>query len=215
MSFLDLDARQHEWMVICTHCHFDHIGDIETFARSGATILASGYDKDYLDPKNRAANSLCEAFGTTTPNYDVTKYLDSGEKLQYNGTDLGLQALHTPGHTPDSLAIYDEKEHWLFTGDTVYQRVATMPWGERQDVPIILPLQGNWRELVSSLKTLIAFVEKQESQLSKEQRTRLSVLYRTLWRPLWRRSLRRAEDGGNGPRQCLSSTARLLSIVPT
>ena len=176
---LHIDSKKYEYMVICTHCHFDHIGGIEAFARSGARILASGYDNEFLDPKNRTANSLCEAFGTSTPSYDVTRYLESGEKLQHNGIGLGLQALQTPGHTPDSLAIYDEREQWLFTGDTLYKRVATMPWGEQQDVPIILPLQGNWREFVASLEMLLAFVKSRESQLSSEQRIRLAAGHTT------------------------------------
>jgi glyoxylase-like metal-dependent hydrolase (beta-lactamase superfamily II) len=64
---LDIGVKKYEYMVICTHCHFDHVGGIEAFARSGATIVASGNDKEFLHPQSRAANYLCEAFGTPTP----------------------------------------------------------------------------------------------------------------------------------------------------
>jgi len=150
-------------MVICTHCHFDHIGGLETFASLGAIIVASGHDRTFVDKKNRDANSLCSAFGMATPAYDITHFAENGERLQYAGIDLGLRVLLTPGHTPDSLAVYDEKRRWLFTGDTCYKRCAVMPWGEQQDVPIVFPLQGNWKDWTETMDKLIAFVETEDS----------------------------------------------------
>lgn len=168
-----------EFIVICTHCHFDHIGGIEAFAEAGAAILASAYDPLFLDPENRSGNSLCDAFKTKTPKYNITKYLFYGEKVEHRGTSLGLMALHTPGHTPDSLAIYDEQERWLFTGDTIYKRVATMPWGERQAVPIILPLQGDWKAFVASIKKLLGFVNHEDQQSASGHRIRLAAGHTT------------------------------------
>ena len=172
-------ASEYPFMVICTHCHFDHIGGIEAFAREGAAILASAYDPAFLDPKDRSANSLCEAFGTPTPKFEVTKYCFYGEKLEHEGHDLNLMVLHTPGHTPDSMAIYDSQERWLFTGDTLYKRVATMPWGEIQDVPIILPLQGDWRAFIASMNKLLAFAKMEEQNATSDQRLRLAAGHTT------------------------------------
>ena len=171
-----------EWLVICTHCHFDHIGGIEAFAQAGAKILASGYDRDFVASKNRSANSLCSAFGTGTPEYEIDVLAADQERVSFEGVDLGLQILHTPGHTPDSLAIYDQKERWLFVGDTCYKRVATMPWDEQQDVPIILPLQGNWKDFVSSLQKLKRFVEAEEHEAESnppDQHVRLAAGHTT------------------------------------
>jgi glyoxylase-like metal-dependent hydrolase (beta-lactamase superfamily II) len=168
-----------EYIVICTHCHFDHIGGIEPFAKAGASILASAYDPLFLDPSTRGKHSLCEAFGTETPQYEITKFLFYGEKIQHKGKDLGLLALHTQGHTPDSLTIYDSRERWLFSGDSVYKRVATMPWGEEQDVPIILPLQGNWKNFKASLRKLLAFVEYEDRGYDWSERIRLAAGHTT------------------------------------
>lgn len=163
------DAKHYEYFIICSHCHFDHIGGIEAFTKvSGTTIVASGFDPNFNSKENRPANSLCEAFGNPTPNYDIDILAGNGDWLSYKDSDLGLQVLHTPGHTPDSLTIYDDAEHWLFVGDTCYYRVADMPWGERQDVPIILPLQGNWKHFVSTLDTLISFTRGKESKLGSQ-----------------------------------------------
>ncbi|KAK6428838.1 hypothetical protein LTR95_015018 [Oleoguttula sp. CCFEE 5521] len=149
------EKRQWSFLVIFTHCHFDHIGAIESFAQDGATVVASGYDKDFISPENLPRNSFCKAFGVDTPKYKVTHFAGDNEGLSHKHEDLGLTALHTPGHTPDSLAIYDTKERWLFTGDTFYQRAATMPWAEKQDVPILFPPQGNWHDWCASLHKLL------------------------------------------------------------
>ncbi|GAB7326943.1 hypothetical protein MBLNU13_g10902t1 [Cladosporium sp. NU13] len=171
-----------DFMVVCTHCHFDHIGGIEAFSHAGAEIVASGHDREFLRPEWRDANSLCGAFGMPTPRYEIRHFAEDGEELEHKGHGLGLQVIHTPGHTPDSLTIYDEAERWLFVGDTCYQRFATMPWGEEQAVPIILPLQGNWRDFIASIYTLYEFVQQTEASLgngSADRRMRLAAGHTT------------------------------------
>jgi len=158
------DTYTWRFVVICTHCHFDHIGGIEAFATSGAGVIASSYDKDFLSPENLPANSFCEAFGLDTPKYTITHFAGDGEKVHHKGLDLGLTAIHTPGHTPDSLAIYDTNERWLFTGDAFYQRVALMPWGEEQDEPILFPSHGNWHDWICSVRRLLTIAEQEDAK---------------------------------------------------
>lgn len=181
-EILSSEHASFNFMVVCTHCHFDHIGGIEAFSRAGAAIVASGHDREFLRSEWREANSLCGAFGMPTPKYEIRHFAGDGEELEHQGHGLGLQVIHTPGHTPDSLAIYDEVERWLFVGDTCYQRFATMPWGEEQAVPIILPLQGNWRDFIASIHTLHEFVLQKEASLdngSTDRRIRLAAGHTT------------------------------------
>lgn len=181
-EILSSEQASFDFIVVCTHCHFDHIGGIEAFSNAGARIVASGHDRDFLRPERRNVNSLCGAFGMQMPKYEISHYAEDGEELEHKGHGLGLQLIHTPGHTPDSIAIYDEAERWLFIGDTCYQRFATMPWGEEQAVPIILPLQGNWRDFTASIHTLHAFVLQTEATLddtSTETRIRLAAGHTT------------------------------------
>jgi glyoxylase-like metal-dependent hydrolase (beta-lactamase superfamily II) len=35
--------------------------------------------------------------------------------------DIGLQVIHTPGHSPGSVSLYWPSEKALFTGDTVFK----------------------------------------------------------------------------------------------
>lgn len=165
-DFIDTNVlewdKQYEYMVISTHVHFDHIGGMEAFYDAGADIVASGYDPDFVAPENRAANSLCANFNVPTPQYEVSQLVDDRSRIKHNGRDLGLVAVFTPGHTPDSLAVFDEGERFIMTGDTVYRRIAHLPWGETQDVPIILVLQSNWKDWVGSLQTLADFIKTNE-----------------------------------------------------
>ncbi|KAK5169373.1 uncharacterized protein LTR77_005348 [Saxophila tyrrhenica] len=172
------EAEKSEYMVLSSHVHFDHIGGMEPFAQSGAEIVSSSYNKSFVAPQNRAANALTTAFGVKTPQYTISKYADQHERLSYKGVDLGLIALHTPGHTPDSQAYYDEGERWIYTGDTLYKRVVKLPW-DTQDVPIILPLQGNWTEFVASIEELYAFVKEKDRGFSKDKRVKIGAGHTT------------------------------------
>lgn len=55
--------------------------------------------------------------------------------------------MHTPGHTPDSLSLYDPEERTLFVGDTLYENTA-----------ITFPAQGDPEAYRASLDKLLAFV---------------------------------------------------------
>ncbi|KAM0712013.1 hypothetical protein Q7P37_011107 [Cladosporium fusiforme] len=174
-NVLNSNQNGFEFLIICTHCHYDHIGGIEAFSTSGAKIVASGHDLDFLSPDMREENSLCGAFDMKTPRYEVDYYASDGERLNHHGHDLGLCMIHTPGHTPDSMAIYDQEERWLFIGDTCYQRVATMPWTEEQDVAIILPLQGNWKDFVATLQKLRDFVAEEDAKPASSTRREMKL----------------------------------------
>lgn len=157
----------YEYLVFCTHCHFDHIGGIEPFSDAGAEIVASSFNRSFIAPGNRDANSLCSAFGIELPEYDIDRFVADGQRLKHKGQDLGLVVLQTPGHTPDSLALYDEEESWIFVGDTIYKHIGNMPWGETQDVPLILVAQSDWSQFISSISKLHNFVDSEETKTSK------------------------------------------------
>ncbi len=162
------EGEEYEYLVFCTHCHFDHIGGIEAFSDGGAQIVASSFNKSFLAPENRDANSLCSAFGTKLPEYQIDRFVADGQRLKHRGKDLGLVVLHTPGHTPDSLALYDEHESWIFVGDTLYQRSKEQPWRETQVVPIVLVVQSDWADYVASLKKLHDFIDSTQTHSSTQ-----------------------------------------------
>jgi len=80
--------------VVATHEHFDHVSTISELASNlGAKVVAH-------------ENSPIEC--------DMR--VKDGEELKLGGK--GVKVLFTPGHTEDSICLYDGKE--VFTGDTLF-----------------------------------------------------------------------------------------------
>ncbi|KAI0671609.1 beta-lactamase-like protein [Trametes maxima] len=141
------------YVVVLSHCHYDHILGVEQFAKD-SPILASGYDAAFLTPEHLPEHSLCASLGIQTPSYTPTLLPHRSPVLSKDGIPLRVTLLHTPGHTPDELALLDEVEGVLYVGDTLYE------WA-----PIIFPNEGSivvWLETVDSLIALVAHSGKGE-----------------------------------------------------
>lgn len=157
-----LEAER-RYLIICTHCHYDHILGLTHFQTPSTCILASSYDKSFIQ-ENLPEHSLCKFIGVPTPEYTVSYWADDLDKLSFDGTLLHLQILHTPGHTPDELAWYDEHERHLYVGDSFYERVANHNAYEQ---PIIFSKEGNWVSYMQSLEKLLRFVEERNEEPDK------------------------------------------------
>jgi glyoxylase-like metal-dependent hydrolase (beta-lactamase superfamily II) len=119
--------------IINTHTHHDHIGDNWQF--SGAIL---GVRSDFASQNARgsfdeAQNELqpgmiWEEYLPTDFNretyrihpYKVNTYVQEGDRIDL-GDDQKLQVIATPGHSPDSISLLDEKHRLLFAGDAFYQ----------------------------------------------------------------------------------------------
>ena len=171
-------GSQKDYVVICSHCHFDHIGKIATpteapanrHAHQGAitqftdapksAIWASSYDKPFIEGEDRLpTSSLCHFFGIETPQYKITHWADDGQHILAGegGEDLGLVIYHTPGHTPDELAVWDPQERVIFVGDTLYE------WAR-----IAFPLEGDLRLYSNTLGKLQSLVATWNSDSSHQ-----------------------------------------------
>ena len=149
-------------LVINTHCHFDHVGGNAGLESTvAATIAASGHNRDFtsaaLDPQRDASLAKMVECTELAP-YEVAKWLDDRERIRLNREDEtdddGLVVLHTPGHTPDSLCLYLERERILFVGDTIYPHA-----------PIILANKDSGlNAFKASIASLIDFVREQEEK---------------------------------------------------
>ncbi|KAL4247218.1 Ribonuclease Z/Hydroxyacylglutathione hydrolase-like protein [Abortiporus biennis] len=136
-----------KYIVALTHCHYDHILGIESFAKD-SEILVSGHSPSFISPTNLPTHSLCKRLGVKTPQY-TPKLVPHGYAILPDSSSLDSLGviLHTPGHTPDELAIWDESERMLYVGDTLYE------WAH-----IIFPNEGSivtWFQTIDSLITLV------------------------------------------------------------
>jgi glyoxylase-like metal-dependent hydrolase (beta-lactamase superfamily II) len=169
-----------KYVIICSHCHYDHILGIPQFLSVEPTIIASDFDRSFL-LKDLDKHSLCKYVEISTPKYDIAHWARHMEFFSFSGIPFRIQFLHVPGHTPDSLAWYDLDEHHLYVGDTFYERkrskkipglpdnAGQVPGLPATQAAIIFPEEGgNWIQYMSSLDMLLSFVVYQNMELRRQ-----------------------------------------------
>jgi len=110
MSAIKKDMNTIEW-VINTHGHFDHIGGNGYFLN--AKVAIHELDAPILEKGNEEL-SFCDFFDGRLYPRKVDRKLRDGDEIN------GLKVIHTPGHSPGSICLYDEKNKILFSGDTIF-----------------------------------------------------------------------------------------------
>ena len=115
--------------VVNSHTHNDHVGDNWRFSD------VYGMDTDFTRANARGSNEdaqaelapdeICgalpagfDAKAYATKPFHITHWLHDGDKIDLGGRTL--KVIGTPGHTPDAIALLDEKNGLLFTGDSFY-----------------------------------------------------------------------------------------------
>jgi glyoxylase-like metal-dependent hydrolase (beta-lactamase superfamily II) len=163
------------YLIICTHCHNDHILGIPDFItpKCDTTILASSYDPSFI-LDDLPTHSGCLDLGLPTPTYEVSYWAGHLETISHQSVSLHIQILHTPGHTPDELAWYDSAERHLYVGDTFYELRSPFV-----STPIIFPQEGNWVDYMHSLRILREFIEEQNSKDASAPRLKIGSAHIT------------------------------------
>ena len=111
--------------IVLTHCHVDHVrGAAALKAATGARVVVHEGDADFVSGKARypsPGGAMGFVFGAMSPFFRTTP-VEPDQRLK-EGDRIGRFAvIHTPGHTPGSIALYDEENKVLFVGDTVQFR---------------------------------------------------------------------------------------------
>lgn len=163
------------YLIICTHCHNDHILGIPDFTTPmcDTTILASSYDPSFITD-DLPTHSGCQDLGIPTPEYEVSYWARHLETITHNSLSLNIQILHTPGHTPDELAWYDSTERHLYVGDTFYELRSPFV-----STPIMFPQEGDWVDYMNSLRILGAFVDEENSKHASAPRLKIGCAHIT------------------------------------
>jgi glyoxylase-like metal-dependent hydrolase (beta-lactamase superfamily II) len=113
--------------ILVTHVHTDHIGGVPKLVRRlGVGVMAYREEVPYLEGKENLPTSswlqrAMRWLGDLLPGEDrgieVARDLQDGETLDLLG---GLQVIHTPGHTPGSMSLYQAERGILFCGDLLF-----------------------------------------------------------------------------------------------
>ena len=96
-------------LILLTHAHFDHTGGVAELCAALPGVPV------YLHPADAAlvGGDVFPAVGAET-----TPYQD-GDVVKLGKMDI--EVLHTPGHTPGHVALYEPDSKSLFTGDTLFR----------------------------------------------------------------------------------------------
>ena len=139
------------YVIISTHCHYDHILGMPEFHDSGTVIIASALGRSFVE-SDLPSHSLCKYLDIKTPDYTVSRWAADFEWI----VEGRVQILQTPGHTPDELAWYDKEERHLYVGDSFYDRVSE---DGSYTQAIIFPPHGDLISYITSLDKLQHFVK--------------------------------------------------------
>ena len=119
--------------IVLTHSHFDHITGIaqlkQAFPKAKIAIHKSEI-AELANPPGPMGEAVIRFFGelflldevASQPPADIALY-DGATLDCVVGPDLGgenWKVISTPGHTPGSICIYNEKEKVLISGDTLF-----------------------------------------------------------------------------------------------
>ncbi len=110
------DEGLHVRYIVNTHGHFDHVGgDNELKKDLGAPLAIHRADAGLLE-KAPIHAGLFGIRAEAQPPPDIL--LEDGMELRAG--PISLEVLHTPGHTPGGVCLFERKEGLLFSGDTLF-----------------------------------------------------------------------------------------------
>lgn len=116
--------------VITTHVHWDHIGGHKYFNDIGVFEA----EKDWLKIKFPIPLSSVKMNLLKEP-CEFPEYFDMEEYRIFQGEaafllhendiinlgDRNVRVIHTPGHSPGHICLYEESRGYLYTGDLIYE----------------------------------------------------------------------------------------------
>ncbi|KAJ5775786.1 uncharacterized protein N7511_000797 [Penicillium nucicola] len=114
------------YYILISHCHYDHIGGLESFEGSSYHIYCSQILLTEIIANSRLNHdSLRESCSLPPLKIDLEKLTgvpDGHFLVDANGVELNLQLLHAPGHSPEHMVVLDLDESTIFLGDSAYEQ---------------------------------------------------------------------------------------------
>jgi len=102
--------------IINTHSHFDHVGGNGYFYNATISIHEKGAE---VLEKADVEKSCADFYDGKLNPRKVDKKLKDGDIIKL-GNGFEFQVIHTPGHTDDSICLFDKKRKIAFTGDLIF-----------------------------------------------------------------------------------------------
>jgi glyoxylase-like metal-dependent hydrolase (beta-lactamase superfamily II) len=122
-------VRERPIICVASHSHFDHIGNHHEFAdrrihHDEADILANP-DRERTLAARYADEQMFDALpqGWVSSDYRITPAPATTSLKDGDTVDLGdraFEVIHTPGHSPGGIALWEKATGTLLSGDIVY-----------------------------------------------------------------------------------------------
>jgi len=124
--------------VLNTHLHFDHQFGNKFLYNTFGIKPEAGKEDEYL-LENVIAQTQSFGMAVDEEAQPLGGYITDNQEIKFGNTTF--KAFHVPGHSPGSMAFYDEKEGVLFAGDVLFRASIG-----RTDLP-----KGDYATLIHSI----------------------------------------------------------------
>ena len=107
--------------IVLTHHHMDHTGSLYELKRiTNADIAAYKGDLDIISGEKSSSDPIYMRFiSRLMAAFTSYKFIKPDIGLEENDMVDNYRVLHTPGHTPGSIALYNRDNGVIFVGDTL------------------------------------------------------------------------------------------------
>ena len=139
-------------MLINTHCHIDHIFG-NNYCVNKYNIQLQSHEKE-IEVLNSGLFTA-KSYGLNyDPSPQIEIFLSENQTIAFG--DSTLKVLFTPGHSPGSVSLYSEENHFVIVGDALfYQSIG------RTDLP-----GGNHQTLIQSIESQLMTLPDKTSVMS-------------------------------------------------